>query len=71
MKRVGHDDAKTTLKIYTHVTERMMQSSLDNLKIHFLLFNNTKKQKTIPLLKGRLLLTLSTWLPYWDSRSEY
>ncbi|OMC67717.1 hypothetical protein BK125_28335 [Paenibacillus odorifer] len=35
MKRVGHDDAKTTLKIYTHVTERMMQSSSDKLKIHF------------------------------------
>nr|WP_245608742.1 tyrosine-type recombinase/integrase [Saccharibacillus sacchari] len=23
MKRVGHDDAKTTLKIYTHVTSKM------------------------------------------------
>jgi len=27
MKQVGHEDAKTTLKIYTHVTEKMQQKS--------------------------------------------
>jgi integrase len=45
MKRVGHDDAKTTLKIYTHVTERMMQSSSDKLKIHF---QNILNPKDLP-----------------------
>lgn len=45
MKRVGHDDAKTTLKIYTHVTERMMQSSSDKLKIHFQNILNHKDQQ--------------------------
>ncbi|SEP15804.1 hypothetical protein SAMN04487895_12520 [Paenibacillus sophorae] len=34
-KRVGHDDAKTTLKVYTHVTNKMRRNDADKLKIHF------------------------------------
>lgn len=35
MKRVGHDDPKTTLQIYTHVTEKMQQDSTDKVNHHF------------------------------------
>ncbi|OMF34520.1 site-specific integrase [Paenibacillus peoriae] len=35
MKRVGHDDAKTTLKIYTHVTEKMKKNANEKIKNHF------------------------------------
>ena len=32
MKRVGHNDPKTTLAIYTHVTESMEKQLQDSLK---------------------------------------
>ncbi len=32
MKRVGHDDMKTTLKIYTHVTDKMKEDA--SQKVH-------------------------------------
>ncbi|SEM80483.1 site-specific integrase [Paenibacillus sp. OV219] len=32
MKRVGHDEPKTTLKIYTHVTEKMQRNVVEKLK---------------------------------------
>ncbi|WP_438350419.1 tyrosine-type recombinase/integrase [Paenibacillus sp. FA6] len=35
MKRVGHDDAKTTLKIYTHVSDKMKKSTTEKIKTHF------------------------------------
>lgn len=35
MKRVGHDDMKTTLKIYTHVTEKMKSNAADKVNDHF------------------------------------
>lgn len=35
MARVGHDDAKTTLKIYTHVTKKMKKDASEKVKIHF------------------------------------
>ncbi|CAH1205853.1 Tyrosine recombinase XerC [Paenibacillus plantiphilus] len=35
MKRVGHDDPKTTLKIYTHVTEKMNKNATDKVNLHF------------------------------------
>lgn len=35
MKRVGHTDSKTTLKIYTHVTERMKQNTTQRVRIEF------------------------------------
>ncbi|WP_052452870.1 tyrosine-type recombinase/integrase [Paenibacillus polymyxa] len=35
MKRVGHDDAKTTLKVYTHVTEKMKKNANEKIKNHF------------------------------------
>ncbi|OMD05720.1 tyrosine-type recombinase/integrase [Paenibacillus sp. FSL R5-0636] len=35
MHRVGHGDSKTTLKIYTHVTERMKKSANEKVRIHF------------------------------------
>ncbi|MEK5086588.1 tyrosine-type recombinase/integrase [Paenibacillus sp. FSL M8-0228] len=35
MKRVGHDDAKTTLKVYTHVTEKMKKNANAKIKNHF------------------------------------
>ncbi|MEK4196036.1 tyrosine-type recombinase/integrase [Paenibacillus sp. FSL L8-0323] len=35
MKRVGHTDSKTTLKIYTHVTERMKQNSTQRVRLEF------------------------------------
>lgn len=31
MQRVGHEDPDTTLKVYTHVTEKMKVKSIDNL----------------------------------------
>lgn len=31
MKRVGHEDPDTTLKVYTHVTEKMKIKSVDNV----------------------------------------
>ncbi|MET1031461.1 tyrosine-type recombinase/integrase [Domibacillus tundrae] len=33
MRRVGHDDMKTTMKIYTHVTDKMKKMLLKGLKI--------------------------------------
>lgn len=35
MERVGHDDAKTTLKIYTHVTKDMKKNATEKLMKHF------------------------------------
>ncbi|AIQ59732.1 tyrosine-type recombinase/integrase [Paenibacillus borealis] len=35
MQRVGHDDSKTTLKVYTHVTEMMKKNSSQKRRIHF------------------------------------
>ena len=35
MKRVGHDDPKTTLAVYTHVTERMKKGAADKVKVQF------------------------------------
>ncbi|MFJ8245219.1 tyrosine-type recombinase/integrase [Peribacillus asahii] len=35
MKRVGHDDRETTLKIYTHVTEKMKKNASEKIKNHF------------------------------------
>jgi len=33
MQRVGHEDPDTTLKVYTHVTEKMKIKSIDNLSM--------------------------------------
>ncbi|MBA2943179.1 site-specific integrase [Paenibacillus sp. CGMCC 1.16610] len=35
MRRVGHDDPETTMKIYTHVTEKMRKDADEKIKIHF------------------------------------
>ncbi|WP_375104911.1 tyrosine-type recombinase/integrase [Paenibacillus sp. RS8] len=35
MKRVGHDDANTTMKIYTHVTDKMKQDDANKVKIEY------------------------------------
>lgn len=35
MDRVGHEDARTTLKIYTHVTNKMKENALEKLEQHF------------------------------------
>ncbi|WP_179093437.1 hypothetical protein [Paenibacillus sp. FSL H8-0259] len=35
MKRVGHDDPKTTTKIYLHVTKKMKQDDVNKLNIQF------------------------------------
>lgn len=35
MRRVGHDDPETTMKIYTHVTEKMKKEADQKIKIHF------------------------------------
>ncbi|AZN43392.1 tyrosine-type recombinase/integrase [Paenibacillus albus] len=35
MKRVGHDDPKTTLQIYTHVTDKMKKDAGEKVNIHF------------------------------------
>lgn len=35
MKRVGHDDAVTTMKIYTHITDKMKKDATVKVKIHF------------------------------------
>ncbi|SFJ43731.1 Site-specific recombinase XerD [Paenibacillus sp. UNC496MF] len=35
MQRVGHDDPKTTLQIYTHITEKMKKTAGDKVNIHF------------------------------------
>lgn len=35
MRRVGHDDPETTMKIYTHVTEKMKKDADQKIKIHF------------------------------------
>lgn len=34
MKRVGHEDPNTTLKVYTHVTEKMKVRSVENVTSH-------------------------------------
>lgn len=33
--RVGHDDERTTLKIYTHVTKKMKKNASEKVKVHF------------------------------------
>lgn len=35
MQRVGHESPKTTLKIYTHVTNKMKKTAKEKIKIHF------------------------------------
>jgi len=35
MKRVGHDDPKTTLQIYTHVTEKMQKDAAQKVNTYF------------------------------------
>ncbi|MGG1574859.1 tyrosine-type recombinase/integrase [Fictibacillus sp. NRS-1165] len=35
MKRVGHDDMKTTMKIYTHVTEKMKEDASQKIRTTF------------------------------------
>ncbi|MFD0717265.1 hypothetical protein [Paenibacillus sp. GCM10027626] len=35
MARVGHDDPKTTLQIYTHVTRKMEQDASTKVKTAF------------------------------------
>lgn len=35
MDRVGHEDAKTTLKIYTHVTKKMKKNATEKIKMHY------------------------------------
>ncbi|MNI19235.1 Tyrosine recombinase XerC [compost metagenome] len=35
MRRVGHDEPQTTMKIYTHVTEKMKKNAGNKIKIHF------------------------------------
>ncbi|CAH1190380.1 Tyrosine recombinase XerC [Paenibacillus plantiphilus] len=35
MKRVGHDHMETTLKIYSHVTEKMKKKAVDKIKMTF------------------------------------
>ncbi|AGK51992.1 tyrosine-type recombinase/integrase [Bacillus sp. 1NLA3E] len=35
MKRVGHDDMKTTMKIYTHITDKMKKNATEKIKNHF------------------------------------
>ncbi|WP_256702357.1 site-specific integrase [Paenibacillus sp. P32E] len=43
MQRVGHDDSKTTLKIYTHVTAVITSDASNKVKIHFDNIINPKK----------------------------
>ncbi|MEK8206954.1 tyrosine-type recombinase/integrase [Paenibacillus sp. FSL L8-0696] len=45
MRRVGHEDAKTTLKIYTHITEQMRKNTADRVRIHF---NNILNPTNLP-----------------------
>lgn len=35
MQRVGHDDPETTLRIYTHVTEKMRKDANEKIRVHF------------------------------------
>ncbi|MGD6845269.1 tyrosine-type recombinase/integrase [Bacillus infantis] len=35
MKRVGHDDMKTTMRVYTHVTNKMKKNAAERIKNHF------------------------------------
>jgi integrase len=35
MKRVGHDDPKTTLKVYMHVTEKMKQNATEKVQNYY------------------------------------
>lgn len=46
MKRVGHDDMKTTMNIYTHVTEKMKKNAAAKIKNTFgNILNLTKTQE--------------------------
>ena len=35
MQRVGHEDIETTMRIYTHVTNKMKKDASDKVKINF------------------------------------
>ena len=35
MRRVGHDDMETTMKIYTHITDKMKKDAAEKIKTHF------------------------------------
>lgn len=35
MARVGHDDSRTTIKVYTHITKKMKKDASEKVKIHF------------------------------------
>jgi integrase len=46
MKRVAHDDMKTTMKVYTHVTEKMKKTAAFKMKNMFGdILEMTKEQK--------------------------
>ncbi|MOA60519.1 Phage integrase family protein [compost metagenome] len=55
MKRVGHDDPNTTLRIYTHVTEKMRMDANEKIKIYYsgiLKFDFSRvNQKNEPILQ--------------------
>ncbi|GIO84598.1 site-specific integrase [Paenibacillus faecis] len=55
MKRVGHDDPETTLRIYTHVTEKMRMDANEKIKVYFsgiLNFDFSREtQKNEPVLQ--------------------
>ncbi|MNP86219.1 hypothetical protein D3C76_1863230 [compost metagenome] len=35
MARVGHDDERTTLKIYTQMTKKIKKNASEKVKVHF------------------------------------
>ncbi|MDQ0719753.1 integrase [Paenibacillus sp. W4I10] len=46
MGRVGHTNAKTTLQVYTHVTDKMKKDTSNKIKIHYAdILGSTKSQE--------------------------
>ncbi|WP_256520055.1 tyrosine-type recombinase/integrase [Domibacillus sp. A3M-37] len=46
MRQVGHDGMKTTMKIYTHVTDKKKKNATQRIKNHFgSILNLTKSQE--------------------------
>lgn len=54
MKRVGHDDPETTLRIYTHVTEKMRMDANEKIKMYYSGILNFDFSRATPETKSNL-----------------
>src|SRR5690625_3269389 len=78
MGRVGHDDIETTMGVYTHVTNKMKNRSMENLSLVMDIYSKKiiykiniyfpSKKRGLPIGKPRYIKHYLLWLtscPAW------